>query len=282
MRLLAIVAIVVLGVGLATVQFVASVALRDDAQSPSWVRFVPPALATRVDELSPDLPLPAALRLVLARRALESGRLALAEEHLAHMDPSRDRDELVGLLAERGGDERAAVLAFLAAGDVAGVEERVAQLAATGRIDEALQLQRAVLARVQQDPAEAGALPEAYYRLAGLEQDAAYRLDSDARGPLERASATDYERAVALAPLEERYLIAAGNEQINLGDFDAALAYFRRVRDVDPNSVDALTGFGDVALRLGKTSEARAYLAQAKRLKPDADSVKRLAKALGE
>jgi hypothetical protein len=282
-RIPAIALAVVLALCLGLEQTVASIALRDDARRPAWMRYVPASVAARVDGLDPALPLPATLRLMLARRALAAGDLALAAAHVARLPASRDRAELNGALAERRGDGAAAVRFYLDAGDLDDLERRAEALAAAGRGDDALALQRAAIARAQRDPAQAGNLPEAYYRLGMLEQQLAYRIaDVGARTAPQEQSLADYRKAVELAPLEERYLIAAGNEEINLGDLDAASSFFARARETDPRSVDALAGFGDVALRRGNPEAAKSFLAEARRLNPAAPSVQRLARQIGE
>jgi tetratricopeptide (TPR) repeat protein len=264
-------------------QALAGIALRDDARRPAWVRYVPAGVAARVDGLNPALPLPAALRLVLARRALAAGNFELVAGHVARLPASRDRAELSGALAEHRGDPAAALRDFLEAGDLDGIEHRVEALAASGRGDEALALQRSAIARATGDPAQTGNVPEAYYRLGLLEQRLAYQIqDPGARTGPQQQSLADYRKAVELAPLEERYLIAAGNEEINVGDLDAASTFFQRARDSDPSSADALTGFGDIALRRGDTAEAKTFLAQARRLNPNSSAVQRLAHKLGE
>ncbi len=87
---------------------------------------------------------------------------------------------------------------------------------------------------------------------------------------------------LALAPQAERYLVAAGNQALNLGDFRKARDYFGRAADVDPTSVDAVVGLGDLAYRSGKPGEARDYLRKAQAMNPSAPSVLRLAEELGQ
>lgn len=283
MRFLIVAGAAVLALALGLEQAVAGIVLRDDARRPAWVRYVPAAVAARVDSLAPDLPLPGELRLVLARRALANGAFDLAAAHVARLPASRDRAELSGALAEHRGDTATAVRDFLDAGDIDGIERRADALAASGRGGEALLLQRAAIARAQQDPAQAGNLPEAYYRLALLEQQLAYQIpDIAARTGPQAQSLADYRTAAELAPLEERYLIAAANEEINVGDLDAALGFFERAREADPSSAEAVAGFGDVAERRGDVAAAKAYLAQGRRLNPDSPAVLRLARRLGE
>ena len=284
MRLLVVVLAAVLALGLGLEQAVASIALRDDARRPAWVRYVPAGLATRVDALDPALPLPATLRLVLARRALADGDFPLLAAHVARLPASRDRAELSGALAEHRGDTAAARAAFLEAGDLDDVERRVEALASSGRGDEALRLQRDAIARAERDPAQAGNVPEAYYRLGLLEQQLAYQIpDIGARTVPQQQSLADYRKAADLAPLEERYLIAAGNEAINVGELDPALGYFGRARDADPSSADAIAGFGDVAARRGDTARSQNLLgASAPPESRAPPAVQRLARQLGE
>jgi tetratricopeptide (TPR) repeat protein len=276
MRVVLIGAGLVLALVLGAVQVVSSLALRDAAQPGSWVRLVPPATAARVDALDPRLPLPAPLRLVLAREALASGDVALAERQIAALQPSGDRAELLGLIAERRGDGAAAVRDFLDAGDALDLERLIAREQRSGNVTAALRLEHATIERLRSDRAQTGALPDAYYRLGLLEQDSAYRLPRAQRRPAEQRSLAAYEAAVALAPLAERYLIAAGNQELNLGDLDRAQRYFERARDVDPTSVDAVAGFGDLAYRRGRLDEARAYLATAQAMDAQAPAVRRL------
>jgi tetratricopeptide (TPR) repeat protein len=281
-RLVLIGLAVVLALGLGALQAVASIALRDDARAPSWVLAIPAGFAARVDALDPALPLPQQLRLVLARRALVGGRDQLAAAYVAGLAPSPDRAELSGMLAERRGDAAEALRWYVAAGAVDKIEDRVDALAAAGKTGEALGLQASLVERVRGDPAQAAELPEADYRLGLLEQRVAYTLDISQRGPLQARSLADYERAVALAPQEERYVIAAGNEAINDDDLDKALRYFGRARELDPRSATPVAGFGDIALRRGDRAQALADLRQARALDPAADSVRRLAAKLGE
>jgi len=241
------------------------------------VRLVPAAAAVRVDALDPRVPVPASLRIVFAREALAHGDVETAERQIAALPPSRDRAELSGLLAERRGDDPAAVRAFLAAGAVDDLERHIAEVEGRGDIAGALRLQQATVERLRGDATSSGALPEALYRLGVLEQSYAYTLPIARREPYQQRSLQAYEAAVALAPLAERYLVAAGNEDLNLGDIDRAQRYFERAREVDPISADALAGLGDAAYRRGDAARARAYLAEAQRLNAEAPAVRRLA-----
>lgn len=95
------------------------------------------------------------------------------------------------------------------------------------------------------------------------------------------AAGDAYAHALALAPLEERYLLAFGNQQLNLADLPAAERTFERARDVDPTSAEPLAGLGDVAFRQGDAAGARSYLARARALDPGSAAVRTLALKLG-
>jgi tetratricopeptide (TPR) repeat protein len=273
--LIAVVAVVALVLG--AVQVLSTLALRDAAQPGSWVRLVPADAAARVDALDPRIPLPAALRIVFAREALARGDVETAARQIAVLPPSRDRAELNGMLAERRGDNEAAVRAFLEAGAVDDLERHIAAVERGGDVGAALRLQQATVERLRGDRTASGALPEAYYGLGLLEQSYAYTLPIARRGPYQQRSLEAYESAVALAPFAERYLIAAGNQELNLGGLDRAERYFERARDVDPTSVDAVAGLGDAAYRRGRLDQARAYLAEAQKMNASAPAVRRLA-----
>jgi len=181
------------------------------------------------------------------------------------------------LLAERHGDNDAAVRAFLEAGAVDDLERHIGEVQRKGDLAAALRLQQATVDRLRGDRTASGALPEAYYRLGLLEQDLAYTLPIAQREPYQQRSLQAYETAVNLAPLAERYLVAAGNEELNLGDVARAVRYFERAREVDPTSVDAVAGLGDAAYRRGRVDQARAYLAEAQKMNASSPAVRRLA-----
>jgi hypothetical protein len=282
-RIVSLLLLLALALVLGAVQCTASIALRGDAQPGSWVGLVPAPLALQIERTDPALPLPPALRLVLAKRALERGDRSAAAGYLARLPQSRDRLALEGTLAESRGDETAALADYLAAGDLDDVERHVNDLAAEFRFDRALPLQQAVVDRLRGDPAQADALARAYYELGGLDEGHAYRLAvaSTERDAAERDAAAAYERAVALAPLSERYLIAYGNQLLNVHRADDARAIFVRARDVDPTAAEPLVGLAESALRRGDATDARAYFARARAIDANDPAVGRLARELG-
>jgi tetratricopeptide (TPR) repeat protein len=281
MRSLLIVLAVALALALGALQFLSSLALRDAARPGSWVGLVPGASAARVDELDARWPLPATLRLVLARQALAHGNVAAATQQVALLPASRDRAGLEGELAERRGDTGGAVRAFLDAGDVADLERQIGEIERSGDLAAALRLQNALIDRLRADPTQAASLPDADYQLGLLEESVSYTLRGAAARTVEIRALAAYEAAVTVAPFAQRYLVAAANQELNVGDLNRAQSYFLRAREADPTSVDAVTGLGSLAHRRGRDDEARAYLAQARHMNPSAPAVQRLAHDLG-
>jgi tetratricopeptide (TPR) repeat protein len=237
---------------------------------------VPQSIATSVDRLDRAVPVPEPLRLVLAREALRQGNLVLAARDTAALRPSPDRLALFGGLAQARGDYAAAVRDYLAAGDLAWLEGEVDRLSASGRVAQALALQKSIVARLTEDRTEPDVLAEADFDLGRIEQAQAYRtwILFPGHRAHEVAAGRAYARAVALAPFRERYLIALGNQQLNLSELVAATRTFERARDADPTSIEALTGLGDAALRRGDRAMAATYLALARARAPDNESVR--------
>jgi len=283
MRLLVAAPLAVAVVLLGTVQFLASVALRGSAMPGSWVRLVPAPLALHVEEVGTSWPLPPALRLVLARDALERGNLPLATADAAVLPPSSDRFALEAALAERRGEFAIALQDEFAAGDLAALERHVAAERDRGDIAGALALQEATIARFARDPTQADALAQAYFQLGRLQETQAYAfaLGDPKRRAHERLARDAYAQATELAPFDERYLISYASQLVNLSDFEAAGAVFARARDADPTDADSYAGMGDIAFRRGNRAAARRYLARAQALDADAASVVRLARELG-
>ncbi|GAC1304379.1 MAG: hypothetical protein NVSMB21_04780 [Vulcanimicrobiaceae bacterium] len=277
----AMMAIVALGLGL--IQALSSVALRERARG-AWIDLVPAPIADAVDRLDPALPLPDALRLVFARAALDARDLARVRAETARLHPSPDRFALEAALALARGDTDAALEAYLAAGDLAGFEARVDGLAASGRTVAALVLQRRMIARLARDRTQADVLAEAAFDLGRLEEQRAYAfaVGSAERHRYELRALDAYLAASRAAPLAERYLLALGNQQLNLARLDAAVATFERAREADPTSADPIAGLGDAAARRGDARAARVFLARARALDGRSPAVERLAHEIGD
>jgi tetratricopeptide (TPR) repeat protein len=185
-------------------------------------------------------------------------------------------------LAEARGDRAGAARAYLAAGDLDDIERVVDGYARDERFDAALPLQQQAIARLESDRTQTDELARAFYELGMLDEAYSYRLRqfSQTRHDAELRAAAAYARAVALSPLSERYLIADGNQLLNLQRIGDAEEVFRRARDVDPASAVPLAALGDAAFRRRDFAQARAYLQRARAIDPSAPAVARLAHEL--
>ncbi|MFW5683816.1 MAG: tetratricopeptide repeat protein [Spirochaetota bacterium] len=80
---------------------------------------------------------------------------------------------------------------------------------------------------------------------------------------------TFVERASRLARTSPRVLNLSARIAIGLGDLSGAEAAFERVREIEPNNVDAAIGRAELALARGQSAEAVASLERALRLNPE-------------
>ena len=81
------------------------------------------------------------------------------------------------------------------------------------------------------------------------------------------AAEASYERALALAPNEETYLLAAGYQSLVNGDTASAARLYARAAAVVPNSADAFAGEAWTAAARGDCAAAGAALARARALR---------------
>jgi Tetratricopeptide repeat len=201
----------------------------------------------------------------LSAYALERGETAQALRYAVALPASATRDELLARVAAA---RHQASLAFeyeLAAPNVAAV-------------------QRTIEAQAQRDPAAAYALErllalrltllqthpddvaEAEFRMGELANRQAWREvpASKRQGYWLGRAMDDFSAAVTLAPLSEKYLIAAANQAMLLGDLTRGQELFGQAVAADPGSADAIAGLGVVAYQRGDLDAARAYLARSR------------------
>ena len=80
------------------------------------------------------------------------------------------------------------------------------------------------------------------------------------------AALGDFEAAVSLAPLSERYVVEAANQADLLGDRRRAAQLFAHAVDIDPASADAIAGLGVVAWENGDRERRGPLLERARGL----------------
>lgn len=219
----------------------------------------------------------------LAEQSLEQGDAASAQRYALRLPASPSRDELLARVALARGEGSLALEYFLAAPDVDAVQ-RAAERLATNSPDAGYQLERLLRVRLALLATHPDAVAETYWQMGNLANRQAWReiSGSPAQNRWLRRGLRAYERAVALAPLSERYIIADANQADLLGDEQRAAALFRQGADVDPGSGDAIAGLGVMALRRGDRAAATTYLQRARTVDPDALMVRALARALAK
>jgi len=217
----------------------------------------------------------------LAQRALERGDLVSAQRYAVHLPASPSRDELLARIAGARGQSQLALEYSLAAFDSDAVEAASQRLAVTDP-QAAYELERLLEVRLSGRAMHPDAVAEARWQMGVFANQVAWGKVPGSRA--QRAwltiASSDFESAVALAPLSERYAIAAANQADLLAERDRAEALFARAADIDPGSADAIAGLGVVALQNGDRVAAAAYLKRARALDPSALMVRALQRDL--
>ncbi|GAC1427202.1 MAG: hypothetical protein NVSMB5_21960 [Candidatus Velthaea sp.] len=239
-------ALLVLLVG-GCVQVAATSFYGDLAQAPALPALVPPAVgrALAAPLAAPGMPAP--LRAAYARALAHRGDDAAAAAIVSTLPEGADREEIAGTLALHRHDERAAVSAFIAAGDAEQAQAIIDAIDARGATVDATELERALSEAAKlRGNLEIRAMT--LWRLGQLQQTQAYTARSAAaRTRFAHVALDSYRAALELAPNDETFLLSAGNQALTLGDRRAARAYYQRAIDVVPNSVDARAGLARAA-----------------------------------
>jgi tetratricopeptide (TPR) repeat protein len=200
-----------------------------------------------------------------AEAAVHDGDLATAERLAAPLPDDAESADIRGRIAEARGDRETALRRYISAGDFVRAQSLIDALASTDP-DRAL-ADQALLVAAHQDDANAGEVRgEAWWRLGQLQAAAGYRNPAR-RTEYWRKAESSYERALALAPNEETYLLAAGYQSLANGDIPAAQRWYAHAADVVPNSADAYAGLAWTAAVRHDCSRAREYLSRARALR---------------
>ncbi len=217
----------------------------------------------------------------LARGALDRGDVTSAERYALRLPASSQRDGLLAQVAQARGQERLALEYSLAALDVDAVQAAVQRLAVNDP-QAAYGLERVLELRLRRADTHPADVAQARWQMGLLANRAAWREVPGSRSQrawLQRAF-SDFETAVLLAPLSERYVIADANQADLLGARIRAEQLFARAADIDPGSADAIAGLGVVAFQNGELQAAHEYLARARSRDPKALMVRALERDL--
>jgi tetratricopeptide (TPR) repeat protein len=217
----------------------------------------------------------------LAEHALAQGDAVSAQRYALRLPGSPSRDELLARVARARGEQQLALEYFLAAPDVDAVRRAALALAVRDPAA-AYALERLLKVRLALLTTHPDAVAEAYWQMGRLANRQAWRQvpGSKTQTAWLRRGLRDFEGAVALAPLSERYIISAANQADLLGDERRAEMLFHQGADVDPGSGDAVAGLGVIALHRGDRATAAAYLARARAIDPTALMVRALERDL--
>jgi hypothetical protein len=218
----------------------------------------------------------------LASAALERGDAATAEHYAVRLPGSPVRDELMARVALARGDGALATEYFLAAPDSAAIATS-AQALANRDPAAAYALERLLAFRLSRSATHPDALAQTYWELGRLANREAWRQVPGS--PLQREwlkrGLSDFDAAVSLAPLSERYVVEDANQADLLRRRARAHALFARAADIDPASADAIAGLGVIAWESGDRRAADADLARARIIDPGASMVRALERDLG-
>jgi tetratricopeptide (TPR) repeat protein len=258
LRAIGIGALAVLAAALGAVQLASSAAYGDLATRPSF-----PAFLHAVD--------PGLLRGVLggpaaqAAAALHQGDLTTAATLIGTLPDGPVADDLRGRLAQRRGQPDAAIAAYVRAGDAVRAQALIDPLAASDP-ERALRDEGALVGGLHGNIAASEVTGQAWWRLGQLQAAAGYR-EPARRAVWWRAAESSYERALAAAPNEETYLLAAGYQSLVNGDVAGSGRWYAHAAEVVPNSADAYAGLALVAAAQSDCPRALAELARARSLR---------------
>jgi len=202
---------------------------------------------------------------MLARAALDSGELKRAERYARLLPASPERSELFARIAQRCGDEAAAQLWYVRAGDVAAVNADVARMAVHDP-RAAYGLEAQLNRRLRQGGTHPDGVAESYWQLGVLA----------ARAQMPHLAMANYRSAIQLSPLSGKYLNAAGFQAYDLNAFEESRRDFNRAIEVDPASADAYAGAGLVALAQGDRAAALRYAGKSHALDPNSAALQTL------
>jgi tetratricopeptide (TPR) repeat protein len=182
---------------------------------------------------------------MLARDALANGDPDGAQAHAIRMPADPARNELLAQVAAARGQSRLALEYYLVAPDVAAVSRYVKAMGVKDPVG-AYALEDELLVRLEALTTHPDAVAEAYWTLGRLATRQGF-LDPSIRAAAWKNSLTGYRKAVALAPLSEKYWLALGNQFVLLEDWPSARDAFARALGINPNSADAAAGLARAA-----------------------------------
>jgi tetratricopeptide (TPR) repeat protein len=221
------------------------------------------------------------VEITLARDALQTAKPNAAERYAVRLPASPIRDELFAEIAAERGRRLLAIEYFLAAPDPGAIDRAANELASRDPAA-AYALERLLEVRLARMRTHPDAVAQAYWEMGRLANRTAWRqVPGSARQQFWlRQGLQNFEAAVTLAPLSERYLVEAANQADLLDEHVRAQTLFGRAAEIDPTSADAIAGLGVVAWQSGDRGSALLDLSRARRIDPNALMVRALERDL--
>lgn len=260
--------------GLASVQLASDAIFSSAGSRTSFPAHLPLSVGVRIYGAVAAVAPAAYAEAMLARAALDRGRLADAERAARLLPDSPTRADLLGTIAQRRGDERAAQEYYLEAPDFFAIQRDVNRLAVLHPAM-AYALEMKLHNRLAALTTHPDLVAETNWRLGQLATARSY-ADPKGRRVWLTIGMRDYRRAIAVSPLSVKYLLAAGVQDLALGDPVVAGAYFRRALDVDPANADAYAGLGLAAIRRQDRAGAQRYAEKSRSIDPKSHMLRTL------
>lgn len=204
----------------------------------------------------------AAVRVTLARAALVRGEANRALVLLAPLAPTAEVVDVRGRAELAADDAPAALRDFASAGDFIAAQAAIDAIGARDPVA-GLAIVRDFERRLASSASGPEIGAEAAWREGQIAALAAARYPARAI-VYERAALAAYQRALARAPNEEKYLLNAALVSLVLGDAAGARTTYVRASEVVPDSVDAFVGVAVTNAVLGDCAAARTALASAR------------------
>jgi hypothetical protein len=242
---------------------------------------IPPGFGLRVYGMLDRIAPAPYVETSLAQAALARHDPDAAERFAVRMPASPVRDELLARVALMRGQPVLATEYSLAAPDPQAVQAS-AQALATRDPAAGYALERLLRNRLERSGTHPDAVAEADWQMGRLANRKAWQQVPGSalqNAWLARAD-NNFEAAVALAPLSEKYLVEAANQADLLRRRDRAEELFARAAAIDPASADAIAGLGVIAWQNGDRQTATAYLARARATDPHSLMVRALERDL--
>jgi tetratricopeptide (TPR) repeat protein len=237
----ALIALGIVGAGvLGAVQFASMSLYGDLANVPAVPALLSPGWGIVLASELASPRAPAALRAAYAQALIHRGQTDAAAMVIAGLPAGTAAAELSGQLAETRGQPTTALAAFARAGDLERAQRLIDDRVDAGQLDDAARYEQN-LADTLTGNGQAAVRARALWRLGQITQLQAQAAPAQ-RAALERAALDLYEQALAAAPNEETYLLAAGQQALTLGDKPLAIRYYLRALDAVPDSADARAG----------------------------------------